>query len=60
VIQAKQRTIGRSELLRLMQSTSFKKILLIEPFEQADQKSLLDLLKRHGADEISIIVVVAP
>jgi len=60
MIKSKQSTISRSELLRLLQATSFKKIYIHEPYFSGDEKALLDLLKQHKSEQVSIIIGVSP
>lgn len=59
MIQSKQTTINRADLMRLLQTSSFKKIYLLEPYFTGDEKALLELLKRHKSDEVSIIVGIS-
>jgi hypothetical protein len=60
MIKSKQSNISRSELLRLLQATSFKKIYIHEPYFSGDEKALLDLLKQHKSEQVSIIIGVSP
>lgn len=59
MIQSKQSVITRSELIRLLQTATFKKIYVHEPYFTGDEKALLELLKRHKSDEVSIIIGVS-
>jgi hypothetical protein len=59
MIQSKQTTINRADLIRFLQTSSLKKIYLYEPYFTGDEKAILELLKRHKSDEVSIIVGIA-
>lgn len=56
MLQLKQKTVSKTEIVKLVQNASFKKIILHEPYEKNDQKLLLDALKRDEGEAVSIII----
>jgi hypothetical protein len=58
VLKPKQKQVTQSETTRLLQSANLKSTFLIEPFDQTDERSLSDLLKKHRNELISVIVCV--
>jgi hypothetical protein len=56
MLQIKQTNLSRTQIVKLVQNASFKQIILHEPYDKNDQKSLLDILKRNSSEEISIII----
>ena len=58
MLQPKQNKIAKSDLSRLIQSTAFKNIILIEPYDLSDEKYLVALLKKYKSESVSIIIGV--
>ena len=56
MLQLKQKTVSKTEIVKLVQNASFKKIILHEPYEKNDQKLLLDALRRSEGEAVSIII----
>lgn len=58
MLTTKQTQLSRSETIRLLQSANLKSVIVIEPYDEADQRSLTDIVKKHQNDTVSIIVCV--
>ena len=56
MLQLKQKNVSRTEIVKLIQNASFKKIILHEPYDGNDQKLLSDLLNKNKGQIISVII----
>lgn len=59
MLRSKQNKISKPELSRLIQTTSFKDIILVEPYNASDEKDLIALLKKFKSESVTIIIGVS-
>lgn len=59
MLQAKTKQVSKQELIKLIQSSNFKSFTLLEPYDQMDEKGLLDHLRRNKNQNRSIIIGVS-
>ena len=59
MLRSKQNKISKPELSRLIQTTSFKDIILVEPYNPSDEKDLIALLKKFKSESVTIIIGVS-
>ncbi len=59
MLQSKTQQISKQDFIKLIQFRNFKSFTLLEPYEQSDEKTLLDHLRRNKSQKSSIIVGVS-